>query len=114
ETAEIYIYAAQLTPAALDTLRQHGVGVLRIDEQFSMVYATVPRAAMEAVAALHFVRWMSSPAYSVRRTGSVTSAGDTVMRAALVRAMLGVTGKGVKVGIISDSLRDPATSINSG
>ena len=35
------------------------------------------------------------------------------MRADLVRAM-GVTGHGVKVGIISDSLRDPATSINSG
>ena len=35
------------------------------------------------------------------------------MRADLVRAM-GVTGHGVKVGIIADSLRDPATSINSG
>ena len=36
------------------------------------------------------------------------------MRANLVRAMLGITGKGVKVGIIADSLCDPATSINSG
>ena len=36
------------------------------------------------------------------------------MRADLARTMLGVTGNGVKVGIISDSLCDAATSINSG
>ena len=74
----------------------------------------VPLDALETVAALPFVRWIGLPAYSVRRTGSVTSAGDTVMRADLVRSDAGVTGKGVKVGIISDSLCDPATSINSG
>ena len=94
-----------------------GSAVLRSDAQYDMAYATVPLAALETVAALPFVRWIGHPVSSVRRTGSVTSEGDTVMRADLVRAIpapLGVTGKGVKVGIISDSLCDPATSINSG
>jgi subtilisin family serine protease len=113
-TAEVYIYTSTLTPAMLDTLRQHGVHVLRSDAQFAMVYAAMPLDAMEAVAALPFVRWIGLPAYSVRRIGSVTSAGDAVMRADLVRTTLGVTGQGVKVGIIADSLLDPATSINSG
>jgi len=111
---EAYIYASTLTPATLDTLRQHGVRVLRSNAQFAMVYAIVPLDALAAVAALPPVRWIGQPAYSVRRTGSVTSAGDTVMRADLVRTTLGVMGTGVKVGIISDSLCDPATSINSG
>ena len=111
---EVYIYASALTPAKLDTLRQHGVRVLRSNAQFDMVYATVPPDALETLAALPFVRWIGAPAYSVRRTGSVTSEGDRVMRADLARTTLGVTGKGVKVGIISDSLCDPATSINSG
>ncbi len=111
---EVYIYASALTQLTLDTLRQDGVRVLRSDAHYAMVYATMPPEALAVVAARPFVRWIGLPAYSVRRTGSVTSAGDTVMRADLVRTTLGVTGKGVKVGIISDSLCDPATSINSG
>ena len=111
---ETYIYTSTLTPATLATLRQHGVRVLRSDAQFAMAYATVPLRALADVAALPAVRWIAKPAYSMRRTGSVTSEGDTVMRADLARMMPGVTGNGVKVGIISDSLCDAATSSNSG
>jgi hypothetical protein len=111
---EVYIHASTQHPTLLDALRQHGVGVLRSNTEFAIVHATVPPATLAAVAELPFVRWIGPPAYSVRRTGSVTSEGDTVMHADLVRTTLGVTGKGVKVGIIGDSLCDPATSINSG
>ena len=111
---ETYIYTSTLTPATLATLRQHGVRVLRSDAQFAMAYATVPLRALADVATLPAVRWIAKPAYSMQRTGSVTSEGDTVMRADLARMMPGVTGNGVKVGIISDSLCDAATSSNSG
>jgi subtilisin family serine protease len=114
QAIEVYIYVSTLTLATLDTLRQHGVRVLRSDAQYAMIYAIMSIDTLEAVATLPFVRCIDLPAYSVRRTGSVTSEGDTVMRADLVRATLGVTGTGVKVGIISDSLCDAATSINSG
>jgi len=36
------------------------------------------------------------------------------LRYTTVRTNLGVTGQGVRVGIISDSLTDVATSVNSG
>src|SRR5262249_30522564 len=111
---EVYIHAAPLPPDMLGTFRQHGVRVLRSNAQYGLVHAAVLPEALRDVAALHSVRWSGHAGYSVRRTGSVTSAGDTVMRADLVRTTLGVTGKGVKVGIIADSLCDPATSINSG
>jgi subtilisin family serine protease len=111
---ETYIYASTLTPATLATWHQYGVRILRSDAQFAMAYATVPLHALADVAALPSVRWMTQPAYSTRRTGSVTSEGDIVMRANLARMMPNVTGNGVKVGIISDSLCDAATSSNSG
>ncbi len=112
---EVYIYnTSMLTPATLDALRQQGVQVLRSEAQFGIVYATVAMEALESIAALPFVRWIGAPSYSVPRTGSVTSEGDTVMRANLVRANFGVTGAGVRVGVISDSLTDLATSVNSG
>src|SRR5712691_1101108 len=114
EIVEVYIYTSILTPDTLATLQQYGVHVLQSDEKFNMVYAAVAFDALETVAALPFVRWIGPPAYSVRRTGSVTSEGDTVMRANLVRTNLGVTGQGVRMGIISDSLTDVATSVNSG
>jgi hypothetical protein len=111
---EVFIYTSTLTHAALDTLRQHGVHVLRSNAQFAIVYAAVSPDTLEVVAQLPFVHSIALPVYGKRRTGSVTSEGDAVMRADLVRTTLGVTGKEVKVGIISDSLCDPATSINSG
>src|SRR5438128_7580410 len=111
---EVYIYTSMLTPATLDALRQQGVQVLRSEAQFGIVYATVAMDALESIAVLPFVRWIGAPSYSVPRTGSVTSEGDTVMRANLVRANFGVTGAGVRVGVISDSLTDLATAVNSG
>ena len=111
---EVYIYTSTLTSATLGTLQQQGVQVQRSDALSGIVYATVPPEALETVAALPFVLWIGAPVYGVPRTGSVTSEGDTVMRANLVRSNLGVTGKGVRVGIISDSLTDLATSVNSG
>lgn len=113
-TLEVYIYTSILTTETLATLQQSGVDVLRSDEQLRIVYATLAFSALETVAALPFVDWIGLPVYGVPRTGSVTSAGDAAMRADLARSNLGVTGKGVRVGIISDSLTDLATSVNSG
>jgi hypothetical protein len=87
---EVYIHVSTLPLATLDTLRQHGVRVLRSDAQYAMIYALMSIDTLEAVATLPFVRCIDLPAYSVRRTGSVTSEGDTGMRVDLVRATLGV------------------------
>lgn len=115
EIVEVYIYSiSTLTPEILATLQQYVVQVLQSDEQLGVVDATVAFGSLENIAALPFVKWIGPPVYGVHRTGSVTSEGDTAMRADLARANLGVTGKGVRVGIISDSLTDLATSVNSG
>lgn len=111
---EVYVDLVRVDPASLEVLRQHGVEVVQSDTQLGIVYARVPMTALESVAALPVVRWLRPPSYSRRRAGSVRSEGDSAMRANIARAMAGVTGAGVRVGIISDSLVDLGTSVNSG
>lgn len=112
---EVYLYVSGLTYENLQVLHQHGVQVLQSDQQFGMVFATVAIEALETVAGLPFVRWISPPAYSFLRTGSVTSEGDVALRARELRdALPGVDGGGVRIGIISDSLTDLQAAVASG
>ncbi|HSX81864.1 MAG TPA: hypothetical protein VLQ80_25270, partial [Candidatus Saccharimonadia bacterium] len=59
--ARVYIYTSTLTPAMHDTLRQHGVRVLRSNAQYAMVHAIVSLDTLEKVAALPFVLWIGPP-----------------------------------------------------
>ncbi|UYZ61512.1 S8 family serine peptidase [Hymenobacter weizhouensis] len=73
---------------------------------------TVP--ALEGVASLQHVR----PAYApITNVGRVTSQGDSSLRAGFARRKYGVTGAGVKVGVLSDSydnLKGAAAGVTSG
>ena len=55
--------------------------------------------ALRGVADLRFAR----PSVFARHVGIVTSQGDRAMRADIARATFGVSGAGVKVGVLSDS-----------
>jgi len=55
--------------------------------------------ALEKVSSLRFAR----PAYAMTLVGSVTSQGDTAMRADIARGAFAVNGTGVTVGVLSDS-----------
>ncbi|AMJ65500.1 T9SS type A sorting domain-containing protein [Hymenobacter sp. PAMC 26628] len=57
-------------------------------------------ATLESVPSLQLVRPVYKPALNVGRT---TSQGDRALRADAARSKYGLTGKGVKVGILSDS-----------
>lgn len=111
---EVYIHTTGIDQADLQALDQHGVRIFRMHHQSGTVYASVPTRSLLTVATLPFVRWMSPPSYGVLRTGSVTSAGDMVMRAADVRTSLGIDGSGVYIGIISDSFIDMQPAVDSG
>jgi hypothetical protein len=55
--------------------------------------------ALPGVASLSFAR----PALATTSAGTVTSQGDRAMRADVARSAFGVSGAGVKVGVLSDS-----------
>jgi hypothetical protein len=113
-TIEAYIYTTGYTPAQGQTLEQHGVRIYYAEARSGIVYASVAAGALDTVAALPFVRWIGPPATSTLRVGSVTSKGDTALRADEARAMFGIDGSGVRVGIISDSLINDQVAIDSG
>jgi subtilase family protein len=102
---EVYIRVAELTGDALRQLRSTGVTIELEDKAQRIVQARVPVARLEAVAGLPFVHLLRLPSYAVHHTGSVDTEGDAILLADQVRAQLGVTGKGVKVGVSSDGLK---------
>ena len=90
-----------------DTLlaRLAGLGV-RIESAFPeyrAVRAAVPLRRVEQVAALPGVSFVEPAAEATTNTGSATSQGDAAHRAPDIRA-LGLTGSGVKVGVLSDGV----------
>jgi len=99
--AEVYIDTSQLDLRYGLTLCVNMVSCAAQSDAAWHRLCSVPLDSMDRVAALPFVRSIRLPVYSVRRTGSVTSAGDKVR--ALISYGHGVTGRGVKVGIIADS-----------
>jgi hypothetical protein len=86
------VLAADLMALGMRSVAVHGRVV-----SGQLPVAAIP--ALERLGSLRFVR----PSIAVRHVGSVTSQGDRAMRADVVRAASGVSGAGVKIGVLSDS-----------
>jgi len=110
---EFYITLDQVTEETLNALRSAGAEIEIYDAGQRLVQAWIAPARIEALADLPFVRFVDLPNYGVTNIGSVTTQGDAVIRADLVRAQ-GVTGSGVKVGVISGGVNGLTSSILSG
>ena len=109
---QVYVRADAITPALLDAIT--GLGG-RIDGQaLGVVQAWVPPAALPALAELPGVRHVEAPQYAQPNVGSVTTEGDAVVRANLLRQGVGVAGRGVRIGVMSDGIGGLAQSIASG
>jgi hypothetical protein len=68
----------------------------------------------DEVSNLDFVIKITTPSYGTRLEGSVTTEGDSVVKADDVRDMLGIDGSGVTVGVISDGVQNRASSQATG
>jgi hypothetical protein len=102
---QVYIHAAEVTDDNLRELRAAGAAIEITDAKRSIVQARVPVSRLEAVADLPFVQLVRLPSYAIHHTGSVDTEGDAIVLANQVRSQLGVTGKGVRVGVISDGIK---------
>ena len=81
-----------------------------------IVSGQLPISALPSAAALTSLRF-AQPAAAMTHAGIVTSQGDQAMRSNVARAMFGVDGRGVTVGVLSDSfncLGGAATDVASG
>lgn len=67
-----------------------------------MISGELPVSAIPALDAIATLR-SARPARARRKSGAINSQGDLAMRADVARTAFGVTGAGVKVGVLSDS-----------
>ena len=110
---QAYIYVYQLGEAEQAELRRHGVEIEIANREFGIVQGWIPMTQLETVAALAFVRRVTAPTYGHLNRGSVTTEGDAVLRANVLR-QIGFDGSGAKVGVISDGANNRAEAAASG
>lgn len=113
ERVQVFVYTDD-PDAAAAAVRALGGAVDRLEREEGIVQAWVPLRRLRALAARPGVRWIDLPPYPATATGSVTTSGDQILRAADLRSALGVSGAGVRVGVISDGVRGLAQSQASG
>jgi len=110
---EVYITLEIVTEGSLDDLRNAGVEIEIYDASQRLVQGWVLSTQLQVVADLPLVRFIDLPNYGVTNAGSVTTEGDAVIRADVMRAA-GMTGIGVKLGVISDGINGLTSSVASG
>jgi subtilisin family serine protease len=100
--------------ALLQAISSHGGTVLHASTEENSVRATMPLVQMEALATRPEVQRIKPAIRPQFNVGAANSEGDTTHRAALARSTFGVNGSGVKIGVLSDSVRFLARSQASG
>jgi hypothetical protein len=111
---QIYVHPAAGIDAAIAAVQHAGGRVERSSASANLVQAMLPVSALESLAADAAVELVRLPDYGHTQAGSVTSEGDQILEASLVRSTFGVNGTGVRVGIISDGVGGLAQSQASG
>ena len=111
---QVYIHLENTDAVTLQELRDLGAAIEIANSDVNVVQAWVPITALDDIAVLDAVEEITPPDYGETKAGSVTTEGDGIHRADLVRAFSGLTGRGVKVGVISDGVDARRTSQASG
>ena len=101
---QVYIHLENTNEATLQQLRALGATIEITNSDWNIVQAWVPPSALEALAALDAVKEITPPDYGETKAGRVNTEGDGIHRADLVRAFSGLSGRGVKVGVISNGV----------
>ena len=111
---QTYIYVTEAGQPQITDLQSREVQVEVVNSDLKVIQGWIPFDRMEEIAALEFVRRVQAPGYAYTRTGSVTTEGDQILQADQVRNSRGITGVGVKVGVISDGVDSLATAQATG
>jgi len=111
---QVYVRVAGADVAVLQALAMAGVTVERVSDDGTIVQGWVPATALDALAALDAVTFVRLPDYGFLAAGSAMTEGDAIIRADLVRSTYGVTGAGVRVGVISDGVGGMASAQATG
>ncbi len=99
---QVYIHLASTDEASLQQVRDAVEQVEIENTEHGLIQAWVDPDELETLANLDTVKRIGTPDYGHTKKGSKLTEGDAVHRANLVRAFSGLTGEGMKVGVIAD------------
>ncbi|RYG35464.1 hypothetical protein EON81_12645 [bacterium] len=112
-TVDVEFHGA-VTSGLLSQLRSVGADIQSAYPRFSSITAQIPVRSLETAVMFPGVKWVDTVAPSATESGDAMTQGDRSMRGNELRDNYGLTGKGVKVGIISDSNDYQEASQDSG
>ena len=101
-------------PDAEAAIRALGVRIARVSADRRVLYAALSAADIDRVAAQAVVAKISPIVGAKVNAGSVLSEGVAALRADRVQAQLRVTGKKVRIGVISDGIESIAAPAATG
>ena len=111
---QVYVVLTEWSPEHVVALEALGLRVEATVPNRRLIQGWVPSHALDDVAALDAVKEVKPPAYGTHQgAGAVNTPGDAILGAAAARTAYGVTGAGVKVGVISDGVDHLASSVIS-
>jgi hypothetical protein len=100
---QTYIHVQSLREGERSQLETYNVSIEKVNKDMGIIRAWIPFDVLNEVAQLPFIRRITPPRYPTTMVGSVTTEGDSILKADQLRA-LGFDGTGVRVGVISDGV----------
>ncbi len=113
DRVQVYVTLTSSAEDSSELLSKYGIETEVVDDELNKVQGWVDVALIEALAEENGIKKITVPSYARPYAGNVTTQGDAILRANELRR-LGITGKGVKVGIISDGANNWRTPAASG
>jgi len=113
EVRKVHVYVYLEASASSHVLDPY-CGVEMRDEDNKIAAAWVPVDGLDTLVSLPEVRGVRTVIPPVTRSGSVSTEGDSILNSSMLRELYGVSGAGIKIGIISDGVDSLADAVASG
>ena len=110
----VYVYIQLKKGVDLSILDPFVLEVINKDKKENLVSAWVDINRLNELAAAEGVKSLREVTQPRPKVGSVTTEGDSVLRADLARTQGSTQGSGVKIGVISDGVNNRSSAIASG
>jgi hypothetical protein len=105
---------ATVTPDLLASIARGGGAVINSFPRYRAIRASVPFELIEALAGRADVDHVGPADEATTNTGPINSEGDITHQAGAARSAFQVSGAGVRVGVLSDSVDYLSSSLDSG
>ena len=112
-SVQVYIKLVDINNGTRTQLENSGVSVDLINEELKIAQGWVDTDDLTTLSEQSWVEYIKEPSYGRTRVGSRQTEGDAILRSNILRER-GITGRGIKIGIISDGANNFQQAVASG